>query len=185
MAVDLDMLNLIDLTGDQISSQFIIKFPQTSFFSGLPNMPAGFSAREVLSLRMDQSFDPPGREMGQYDIYFQGLKVSKSSPVDQSGKEFSLSFRLDENWILYQSLNAWYRYCFDDIRGVSAPDKTTRTIMYLDTYGVSENPVYRIEYHGVRIKSLKLGSFDPSSGEPVRVESGFTFFYQKDVPNPS
>ena len=179
MAVDLNMLQLLDLQGDQIGSQFIIRFTDSAFFKALPGIPPAFDPK-ALSLRMDQAWDPPQRTLGTYEIYFQGLKVTKTSIVDQTDKQFQLQFRLDENWNIYQALNAWYRAAFDDIQGTAAPEKTTRTVMDVEYYGGQEAPVFTQRFQGVKILSVKPGSYDPSSGEPARVDAGFSFYYQED-----
>jgi hypothetical protein len=180
MAVDLNLLQLIQLSGDQIQSQYIIRFVDPSFFSKFPGTPSNFDPKE-LSLRLDQQFDPPQRQLGTYEIAFQGLKVTKTSIVDTTDKQFQLQIRMDENWVMYKAMNAWYRACFDDIRGVASPEKDVRTIMELHAYGGKSTPVHIIRFHGVKITNLKPGSFDPAGAEPLRIEASFTYYYQEDI----
>jgi hypothetical protein len=162
MATDLNLNQLMALGNDQIVSQFIVRFP-----NGIP----GSSVNpKLLSLRMDQSFEIPQRTHGTYEIFFQGLKVVKNSVVDQTDKKFTLSFRLDGNWQVWDALNKWYTKTFDDITGVAAPEQDVSCTMLVDFYANKQVAVNTFTFSGVRIVSIKPGNTDPTSGDPMRCE---------------
>lgn len=167
MAVDLNLNQLMALGNDQIMSQFIVRFPN--------GIPASSVNPKLLSLRMDQAFEIPERTYGTYEVHFQGLKIIKSSVTDTTEKKFTLTFRLDGNWQVWDALESWYNATFDDILGVSSPEPDVSTTMTVDFYANKNVAVKTFTFQGVRIFAIKPGGTDPASGDPMRCEAQFIY----------
>jgi hypothetical protein len=182
MAADLNLLQMLDMNGDQIQSQFIIRFPNTAFFNALPTIPPGFDAREI-SLRT-QSWTPPETSLAEYEIAVQGLKMKRSSPTEATDKSFSLTVRFDDDWMVYGAFRAWMSYIFNPITGETAPEKSTRTVMHADYYGGGSKPKFRQEYFGVKIATVPSGSYDSAAGDPVTADFRFNYVYMNEIRNP-
>jgi hypothetical protein len=177
MAVDLNLNQLMALGNDQIMSQFIIRFP-----NGIPGSAVN---PKLLSLRMDQAFEIPEKTIGTYELHFQGLKVVKNSVTDGTEKKFTVSFRLDGNWQVWDALEAWYDKTFDDILGVSSPEQDVSTTMTVDFYANKNVSIKTFTFTGVRIFALKPGGTDPASGEPMRCEAQFLYHKRTSTTNSS
>lgn len=157
---------ILGLGDDQLVSQFYCTFP-----TGIPGVPN----TEFLSLRMDQTFDPPKREVGTYDIMFMGMKIPKTNYTEQTDKMFMLPFRLDQGWTVYDALDNWLRLGWDEEKGTGAPDVNTRVPMVVQCFGPDKTLVKSITYDKVKLKGLKITSWDNNGTDPSRVECDFIF----------
>ena len=166
MALD----KILNLGDDQISSQFLVVYP-----NGIP----GGGDAESLSLRMDQSFDPPQRVTGTYDVWHQGQKVVKTNVVEDTDKTFTLPFRLDQGWNIFDTLNAWYTLVYDEEEGTADNDLNTRTVMLVQMLGANKDVVKTLRYEGVKIKSIRITELNNESGDPVRIECEFIYLRVK------
>lgn len=169
-----------NLTDDQKSNQFLIVFPE-----GVPTGPEGATASAItnyegggplsLSLRMDQTFDPPQRLIGTYELPYNGIKITRTKSLEESEKRFQLSFRLDQNWALWNTLNKWWNYIFDDEKQTFRDGKSSRVPMFMLAFGPQNKISQRFEYKGTRLISLKTTPFENNGSEPSRVESEFIY----------
>jgi len=156
---------ILNLGDDQIQSQFSVEF------SSIP----GGGDPVTISLRMDQEFDPPARETGTYEIWYQGQKIVKTSVVDATEKMFTLNFRIDQEWKTYSALSKWYSMVYDEEEGTAQEDAVTRTSFICTAYGPNKTPKFRMKYKKVKIKKLKVGTFNNQEGEPLRAEAEFIY----------
>lgn len=155
------------LASDAMSDQFGILFPE-----GVP----GGGNGELLRLRMDQAFDEPQLVAATYDVNFEGLKIPKTGSED-TDKKFTMSFRVDINWKVYEALKKWHSLVINPINGSQQSEADTRTTMILNGYGPpNKSIVYSKRFNGVKIISFKTTAWDYNQkAEPVRVEAEFIF----------
>lgn len=160
---------ILNAGDDQIASQYELVIPG--------GIPLGDISIPKLRLRMDQTFDPPGLDLETYEVWFRGKKVVRPSYKENSPKEFTINFRIDDNWLVYDSLKAWY----DAIQqsGVSLFEDSVETAIDILLYSYTLNPIKAInhifKYKNSIIKTLKKSELSHQSGEPLRVEAGFVF----------
>jgi len=163
---------LIELGDDQISSQFKLEFP-----TGLP----GGGNPDNLSMRADQSFDPPERRTGKYSVFYQGQKIEKTNVVEETDKTFELQFRCDQEWDIYNALDSWFKLTYDEENGTASNDADTRTDMVLRAIGTNKTSKKTIKYVGVKIESIKINEFNHETGDPLRITCNFIYYKQINV----
>lgn len=166
-----DFNKIVSLGDDQKSSQFLLT---------LDPIPGVTGDIEELMLRMDQSFDPPQRITGTYEFYTQGMKFIRSNSVEDTDKRFPLSFRLDQNWRVWNLLNAWWKFVYDEELGTFRSHNDTKTTMSFQAYGPSKEAKYVARYEGTRIINLKPTAFEQAGAEPTRIEAEFIYDLFKD-----
>jgi len=158
--------NILNLGDDQLANQYIVLFP-----TGIP----GGGNTDTISLRMDQSFDPPEETVNTYDIIFQGLKITKTGMLTETTKEFTIDIRLDQQWKVFDDLNNWFKKVYDPIKGTALPDIMVRTTVVIQYQDGQNKVVKNMRFTGVKIKSLKVGTADHTSGDPIRLTLGFIY----------
>lgn len=159
--------NAIFLAGDdQLVSQYTVTFPE-----GIP----GGGDTDAISIRMDTQFDPPEQVMNTYEVFYRGLKVPKTSMLDETSKEFSVEIRVDQQWKIYDDLNAWFKNCYDFETTTALPEAMTRSTILIDAYDGQNNIVKSFKFTGAKPKSLKVGTWDNQSGDPMRLTLVFIF----------
>ncbi len=160
---------ILGLGDDQKSSQFRIIFPT--------GIPFGGDA-ERLALRADQGFTPAEKSVAKYEIWREGRKIEKTSNVEETDKTFSLDFRVDQKWGLYDDLEAWWQaVCGDD--GTAQNDADTRTQMIVQYMNTNKKVMKEIKYYGVKLVSFVVSEANHSSSDPIRVTCGFIYIKQK------
>jgi hypothetical protein len=153
------------LSDDQMANQFEVVFT---------TIPGGGDTN-LLKLRMDRSMDIPERTMATYEIEYQGVKIPKLSAKEDTDKTFTLNFRLDGNWAVYNALNGWFKTGLNENNGSAGTEASNRTTVVFNAYGTGRAIKYSMTFNGVRIKSIKLETFDMTSAEPSRVECSFIY----------
>lgn len=162
---------IMNLGDDQIASQWSIIFP-----SGIPG---GGDANRV-SLRCDQTFDPPDQAVNTYDIFHKGFKITKTGMLQETTKEFTLDIRIDQQWKAYDDLKNWAKMCYDHNNGTALPDAMSRVPIIIQAEDGSQSAVKQLLFKGCKPKSSKIGTFDNANGEPVRVTMTFIFVEMVD-----
>lgn len=160
------------LNDDTLANQFNILFPE--------GIPGGGDGR-LLTLRMDKALDIPERSVEEYNIQYQGIKVPKTSLQEETTKEITLNFRLDGNWQVYRALNNWYKLVFNESNGSGGSEASTRVPMLFNSFGAQKQLIFSMRFNGVKIKKIKLETFDMSSAEPARVEAVLIYFDREDL----
>ena len=158
---------ILNLGSDQMSNQFVVLFPE-----GIP----GGGNKDIISLRMDQSFTPPDISYSTYEVNYRGLKILKPSLMEETSKEFTCEIRLDQQWDVYDALNTWMKLVFDPETHIAMDDALIRTSVIVQAFGRNNDVAQTLTFKGVIIKSLKIGDFSPESGDPIRLSVGFTFY---------
>ena len=159
-------LAIMYLGDDQMASQYAIIFPK--------GIPGGGNA-DALTLRLDQSFDPPEDIVESYEVWFQGTKVPKTSMTHAMDKTFTIDVRVDQNWEVINALENWYNLGYDPIHGTALPDYMTRTIGIVYHYDGQNKVVKSYKLRGLKIKGIKIGTSEPSSPDPLRATLTFIF----------
>jgi len=154
------------LADDQMANQF-----EVVFIGALP----GGGDTNLLKLRMDRAFDIPERSMATYDVEYQGIKIPKLSSKEETDKTFTLNFRLDNNWLIYKALNNWFKNGLNENTGAGGTEASNRISMIFNAYGTGRTVKYTMTFNSVRIKTIKLESFDMTSSEPSRCECSFIY----------
>lgn len=157
---------ILQLTDDQLASQYAILFPE-----GIP----GGGNTDNITLRLDQSFDPPERRVEKYDIVYRGLKTPKTSMTEATDKTFSVDIRVDQYWNVVKDLEAWLDLVHNPVNGTALPDVMTRTTILINHYDGSENVVKTYRFRSSKIDSLKIGTSDNASPDPLRATASFIF----------
>lgn len=155
------MIDIMSNMGDDaLSNQFNLVFP-----TGIP----GGGNTDRLSLRMDQSLDPPEQTVNVYDIFYRGLKISKTGTLDETDKTLTFDIRLDQAWGVFDDLNNWLKLVFDFSTGIAMPDEMTRTNISIQATDTADKIIKTITFKGVKIRGIKISSFDNTTSEPIRV----------------
>jgi hypothetical protein len=158
--------DVINLSDDQMASQFQIQFPN--------GIPGGGSGDEI-ALRMDQSLDIPEEAVGEYIFYYKGLKIVRPNMIDESTKELLITVRLDQQWNIFEQIKAWKRLVHDPINGTRLPTASVSTTMLFQALDGSGDVMQTATFTNVIIKNFKVTSFENEGGDPARVEMNLLF----------
>ena len=185
--------SIYNSSSDQIQSQYNLKFG-ASAGGTIPgySIPAPYD-ESLLILRLDKEFEIPQRSTYQYEYYYNGLKIQKTGPKDDTDKIFRLDFRLDQNWIVYDAMRSWYTSCFNDQEGIVGSENLVRRDITFTALGPPKNilashataadrtdvAIFKFRY--CKIKSLEVPEFNHESGDPARVTCEFMYlFYESN-----
>jgi hypothetical protein len=150
---------IIQLGDDQHSSQYIINFP-----NGIP----GGGKADLISLRADQSFDPPEEKVGTYEFWFRGLKIVKPSMIDETEKTMTFDVRIDQQWQVHKDLVKWKKMVHDCVNGTAmdfSQISTSLLVKALDGSGIVKRT---FRYGGVALVGLKTTQFEHNNADPSR-----------------
>lgn len=168
----LDKLARVGAVDDQMSNQFEI------YFLGTPVINI-----EEMSLRMDRSIDIPKRSVVKSEINYQGVKIPKLTSNEETDKTITLNFRLDQNWMVYNTLNIWFGKTHNHFNG-SMKKTDDRTVTLVFRAFKNNNETSRLFlFKNLQIMSIKLSEFDHTSNEPIRVECEFIYSDMEDAIN--
>lgn len=151
---------------DALKSQFEVTFP-----GGIP----GGGNSTAISLRMDETFDPPEHGVQVYEIFRKGQKIPKAGGAEEVDKMFTVNIRLDQQWKVYDSLQAWKELVYNSETGTPGQSSTMRTTVEVSSLDENNSPVKRIQFTGVFISKIKIQEFDNQSGDPQKLECTFHF----------
>lgn len=163
MSVVEDQIRLGD---DALANQFITIFP-----SGIP----GGGNADAVSLRMDQPFDPPSQVIYTYEIDYKGDKIKKTGRKNDTDKIITISVRIDQNWNIYDDIMRWMKLCYDPVTNTALSDENTRIPLVIQSIDGDNNIVKNFKYTQCKLFTTKVTSFDPTTGDPLRME--LTFIY--------
>ena len=158
---------ILELGDDQMASQFQLVFP-----NGIP----GGGDPDYITYRLDTAFDPPKREVGVYDVWSQGQKVTQTGVTESTSKEFTLPIRLDQGWKAYDALDNWFKIVYDEENGGSkGGNAASRVPMLIQALGVNKVVTKQLSWIGVKIEGLKITAFEQQSNEPLKCEADFIY----------
>ena len=158
---------MMQMNDDQMQTAYNVIFPK-----GIP----GGGDTNLISLRMDTQFDPPEMTLGGYEIWKKGVKIPKTNMTqDMDKSNLPIEIRLDQQWKVWDDLQKWAKLCYDFQTGTALGEAATRTDMYVTAEDAQGNIVKTIKYLGVKLKTLKVGTFDNQGQDPVRITATFIF----------
>lgn len=161
---------IASLADNALASQFAIIFPR-----GIPGAPSANLLK--ITLRQDQTFVWPKREVAKYDVFYQGLKNTYDSMTEATDKSFTLAFRLDQEWEIMRNFKAWFNLCYDDFNGTSDLEANTRVPMIVQEFGALKALKYQETFQGVKINGIKPTDNNQEGTDPMRVEVDFIYHY--------
>lgn len=159
-------VSIMHLGDDQMASQFAVTFPE--------GIPTG-GDKDSITLRMDQSFDPPEDNVATYEIVYRGMKVPKTSMTHDMTKEFNTMVRIDQKWRVHDDLIKWYYQGYDPINGNAMPDLVTRVPVLVQMFDGQNNVKKTYRFRGCKLKGYKVETLDNSSTDPLRMTLNFIF----------
>lgn len=164
MAISTDQI--LALGDDQIVSQFSIIFP-----NGIP----GGGDANTISLRCDSQFDPPEDAVNVYEIFRKGFKIPKTGMLQETTKEFTIDIRLDQQWKVYDDMRAWADMSYDHSNGTALPESMARSTVIVQAEDRTQSGVKNIIFKYAKPKSVKIQTFDNTSGDPLRITVMFIY----------
>lgn len=163
---------VLALGDDQIASQFDVVFRNLG--SALPPE----LGTSIFTCRV-KGFDPPQRSTDTYDVWYQGLKIGKTSVVDATDKTFTLTFRMDQGWVIFNALMKWFTLTYDEENAAAySPDDAVRADVYILAYAGTNKttPVRSLIYRKAKCKAVKVSEFAHDSGDPMEIEAEFIYY---------
>lgn len=157
---------VMNLSDDQMASQFQIQFP-----NGIP----GGGSGENITLRMDQELDIPDESVTEYEFFYKGMKIIRTSMQDETEKRLILSARLDQQWAIFEDIKNWKRLVHDPISGTRLPLASVSTTMLFQALDGSNDVVQTATFTNVIIKRYKVTAFEHAGTDPARVELELLF----------
>lgn len=177
----MNLLNLFPVLGivdqiyrqgdDALANQFDVVISPVALFSSID--PLRFRTTTV---------DIPERAIGNYTVDYKTTRFTKPSGKIETPNEFTLNFRSDKYWVVYQALLAWKNGIADDESGAIAEDvnvngistiRTDISVITIDSNGLITGPGWK--FHKCWISSLSGVTFDQTSGDPLEVSATFQF----------
>ena len=162
----INVSNILALGDDQMASQYSLIFPE-----GIP----GGGTGENVSLRMDQSLDPPEQGVNVYERFHKGFKIPKTGMLEETTKEFTVDVLVDQQWQVYDELEACKKMTYNQEDGTGLPDMDCYFPIITQYEDKQQNSVKQIQYNYCKIKALKVATADNTSGDPLRLTVTFTF----------
>ncbi len=153
------------LEDDALASQFNLI---------IHDIPGGGRTKRI-SLRMDQTFEPPEELINTIDVWFRGLKIPKTHPSEGTTKEFNVSVRMDADWHIYDDLKKWMRKCYDPRNSTALANSSTTTNIWIEALNRTGKNVKTFKFIDAKIKSLKVDPFDNASDDPIRLTLSFIY----------
>lgn len=153
---------------DAMKSQFEIVFPK--------GIPGGGNAN-IISLRMDETMDPPEEGVQIYEIFRKGQKIPLPGGAEETDKTFTVNVRLDQNWIVYDDLDKWKQLVYNKTDGTPGGARSYRTDIEVRSINDANIPVARLVYQGCFLGKIKVTELDNQSQEPLKLEC--TFYYAR------
>lgn len=151
---------------DQLNSQYDVI---------LDRIPGSSYDTSKVSFRHTGSFEVPEQMPNVYQVFFKGRSRTKVGGKDESSKEFSMDFRVDQEWDLQGAFEDWKKLTYDTTnirKGLENEITTTLYVRFLDGNDV---PKKTAKFSQVKLKSYKLSNFDYSQGEPTILTANFIY----------
>jgi len=164
--------SILQLGDDQMASQYCIIFP-----NGIP----GGGNWQNISLRMDQSFDPPAESVNVWERFFKGFKIPKTGMLEETNKEFTIDVLIDQQWEVYDALEKWKSMSYNSENGTASPDSDCYAPLIIQYEDKKQKGVKQIMYDHVKIREIKRGTSDNTSGDPLRVSVTFIYVLSKNL----
>lgn len=157
---------IFGLGNDALVSTFELEFPD--------GIPSGGSA-ETVTLRADMTFQAPEEVVGTYDIFKKGIKITKTNTLTDTAKEFTIEWRVDQDWNTFDDMHNWFKAVYDPITGTAMPDNLMRTTVLCKAMDTQNAVKKVIRFKNAKPKSWQISAFDNQGTDPMRCT--MTFIY--------
>lgn len=157
---------IMGLGDDQLQSMWQVVFPE--------GFPTGGNT-DAIGLRCDLTFQIPEEIVGTYDIHKNGIVITKTGAVTTTQKQFTLEWRISQDWDVVDSIEKWFKAVYDPITGTALPDSMTRANVVCQAMDPQHNVIKVIRFKGAKPISITFTNFDNSSAEPMRVTVQFIY----------
>lgn len=145
----------------------------------IPTFPGALDVQQNI-IRVTQ-FPIPNTAVGTYEIARKGLKITKPSGVDESEKQFTITFRVDKYYKTYKGIRNWMKVIKDKVTGAASPDyangqspiRVPISVYTVDANGDKTGSQW--DFDGCYPTSLDGVSLDYTNGDPVEVNVTFDF----------
>jgi hypothetical protein len=162
---------ILNLGADQLLAMWDMSFPD--------GIPTGGKSDDV-ALRVDLGFTIPEQSVGTYELRKKGISITQTNTQTTTTKQFTVEWRIDQDWNTYGDMIKWFNAVYDPINGTALPNTATRATILcqmLDTQNVVKK-VFR--FKNCKPINYTLTALDNASGEPVRCT--MTFIYIDMIP---
>jgi hypothetical protein len=157
---------VMSLGDDAMVNQTELFFPE--------GIPGGGNADNV-ALRADQSIDMPEIVYAQYEFFFKGIKIVKTSRLEETDKAITIDVRVDLGWNVWDDLRKWMQLGFNEKDATAAPDLSTRVSVGIRNLDGDNNPAKTFYLRYAKLRGLKATAFDQATGDPVRATLNLIF----------
>jgi hypothetical protein len=103
------------------------------------------------------------------------MKIPKTSMTHTMDKKVTFDVRLDQQWSVFDDLNAWYKLSYDAVNGTAITDALTRTDIVLQPQDGQQAVKKNIRFKNAKLVGIKIASFDNASTDPTRLTLNFIF----------
>ena len=159
-------IDIISTFDDQLNSQYEII---------IQNIPGSSFDTNKVSWRHQGSFEIPEQTPNTYQVFYKGRSRTKIGGKDESSKEFTLEFRIDQDWELEKAFRAWQTLTYDTTQIKKGLEKQIVTKIFVRFLDGDDNVKYTKVFHDVKLKSYKISNFDYSSGEPSTLTANLIY----------
>lgn len=144
----------------------------------------------VSDLRIE-GFKAPAITLGEYDLHYKTVNITRNNAMFTGEREFELKFRVDNDYVAYESLKTWrnllYNISEDKVflgsfsSVARLPYKIVRVKAYTGTGADDGNlvtaygDVVKWEFKQVLLYELSEPNFTRANSEPVSVTAKFSF----------
>ena len=140
-----------------------------------------FSVFDDLKFRA-LAVDIPEKVIETYQVDYKTTRFTKPSGKIGTANEFTMNFRSDKYWVVYQALTAWKNGIANEVTGAIAEDvntagistiRTDMSLIPIDPNGLITGPGWK--FHKAWPSTIGGVSFDQASGDPIEVSITFQF----------
>ena len=164
---------LRNLQDDAHQNHFTITFTPLSALSGVENGEIAYRIQNV---------SIPGSGSEKYPIHHKGDFIEKTTPKNNMTKEISFTFRVDQNWYIYEYMKSWKNLVFNTYSGTKdTPDELTKVPVIITVEDANDNTKATWTFEGCRVTNIGDISLDYSSGEPITVDVTLSFDAMNDM----
>lgn len=145
-----------------------------------------FIGDPITSVLRIQNVSIPSTGVGTYDIHYKTQKFTKPNGKIESPNEFSFTFRVDRNWIIYKAFVLWKNAIANTHSGTLAPDnpisnlRVPISVWAIDGTGLPIPAFGRWTFNGCFVSSIGEVGFDYSGGEVITTDVTMQFLTLDD-----
>lgn len=129
----------------------------------------------------------PGSGANTYEVGYQQQTLKKVGGKVDGPNEFSFTFRVDRNWLIYKAFLLWKNAVANPHTGVIGPDgpgaetRTDVNVWAIDSDGSPLPNFGRWSFRDAFVQNVGDVSFDYGSGDPITVDITMGFVTLDDT----